>query len=175
LSQTPILERSAQSLADAVNEIRISQQSTSAGANSSVGARLYMWEQSLLAIRESPWIGYGHDNRKNLLHEWAEAASSDEIKRLGHVHNEFLHQLIDHGIWGLMSQLLYLGGLIFISWKLFKNQIFVAAVSLSGLVFMHMTSSLTNVNFAHNYYTASFSLFIGLSLWMTQIKFTKTE
>lgn len=171
LSQTPVLERPAQSLVDAVNEIRISQQSTSAGANSSVGARLYMWQQSLLAIRESPWIGYGYDTRKKLLHEWAVAANSDEIKRLGHVHNEYLHQLIDHGTWGLMSQLLYLGGLIFLCWKLFKAKIFVAAFSLSGLTFIHMTSSLTNVNFSHNYYTASFSFFIGLTLWMTQIKF----
>jgi len=28
---------------------------------------------------------------------------------------------------------------------------------LAGMAFIHMTTSLTNVNFAHNYYTASLS------------------
>ena len=50
LSQTPVFQRPAQSLQDAVNEIRVSSQSTAEGANSSVGARLYMWQKSLVAI-----------------------------------------------------------------------------------------------------------------------------
>jgi O-antigen ligase len=170
LSQTPVIQRPTQSLQEAIKEIRISSQSTAQGANSSVGARLYMWQKSLIAIEESPWIGYGHDARKKLLLEWAEMAQSAEIKRLGHVHNEYLHQWIDHGLWGLNSQLLYLMGLIFMAWQLMQKRHQAAALSLGGMAFIHMTSSLTNVNFSHNYYTASLSFFVGLSLWLSRLE-----
>jgi O-antigen ligase len=170
LSQTPVFQRPAQSLQDAIDEIRVSSQSTAQGANSSVGARLYMWQNSLIAIGESPWIGHGHDTRKQLIQVWAESAQSDEVKRLGHVHNEFLHQWIDHGLWGLGSQIFFLGSLIFMAWKLNQKNHFTAALSLGGLAFIHMTSSLTNVNFAHNYYTASLSFFVVMSLWLSRLE-----
>ena len=175
LSQTPVFQRPAQSLQDAVNEIRVSSQSTAEGANSSVGARLYMWQNSLVAIKQSPWIGHGHDTRKELLRQWAEAAHSDEIKRLGHVHNEYLHQLIDHGLWGLGSQLVYLGGLLLICWQMQQKGYKTAALSLAGMVFIHFTVSLSNVNFAHNYYTISLSLFVGLSLWLSRLELAKPK
>jgi hypothetical protein len=45
----------------------------------------------------------------------------------------------------------------------------MAALAVGGMAFVHMTSSLTNVNFAHNYYTASLSLFVSLSLCLSQL------
>jgi O-antigen ligase len=170
LSQTPVFQRPAQSLQDAIKEIRVSSQSTAQGANSSVGARLYMWQNSFISIAESPWMGHGHDTRKKLMQEWAESAQSDEVKRLGHLHNEFLHQWIDHGLWGLGSQILFLAGLIFMAWKLHQKNHLTAALSLGGLAFIHMSSSITNVNFSHNYYTASLSFFIIMSLWISRLK-----
>lgn len=170
LSQTPVFQRPAQSLQDAVEEIRVSSQSTAQGANSSVGARLYMWQNSLIAIAESPWMGHGHDTRKKLMQEWAESAQSDEVKRLGHVHNEFLHQWIDHGLWGLGSQILFLVGLIYMAWKLHQKNHLTAALSLGGLAFIHFSSSITNVNFAHNYYSASLSFFVIMSLWISRLE-----
>lgn len=170
LSQTPVFQRPAQSLQDAIEEVRVSSQSTAQGANSSVGARIYMWQKSLVAIYESPWMGHGHDTRKRFIQQWATEAQSDEIKRLGHVHNEYLHQWIDHGLWGLTSQVLLLVGLVFVALKLHQKNHHTAAWSLAGMAFIHMTTSLTNVNFAHNYYTASLSFFIGLSLWLSRLE-----
>jgi O-antigen ligase len=129
-----------------------------------------MWQKSLLAIEKSPWIGHGHDARKKLLLEWAEDAQSSEVKRLGHVHNEYLHQLIDHGLLGLGSQIFYLVGLIIVTRQLLKTKHNVAALSVAGIAFIHTTTSITNVNFAHNYYTASLSLFVGFSLWITRLE-----
>ena len=169
LSQTPVLERPAQSLHDAANEIRVSSQSTTEGTNSSVGARLYMWQNSLTAIEASPWVGHGREGRIALLREWADAAQSDVVKQLGHVHNEYLNQMVDHGLWGLSSQLVVLVGLLFISWQLLRHRCTVAAFSLAGMVLVHMTASMSNVNFAHNYYTAAFSMLVGLSLWLTHL------
>lgn len=170
LSQTPVFQRPAQSLQNAIEEVRVSTQSTAQGANSSVGARIYMWEKSLVAIHESPWMGHGHDTRKRFIQQWATEAQSEEIKRLGHVHNEYLHQWIDHGLWGLTSQVLLLVGLVFVALKLRQKNHHTAAWSLAGMAFIHMTTSLTNVNFAHNYYTASLSFFIGMSLWLSRLE-----
>lgn len=174
LSQSPVIERPIQSLQDAVTEVRHSRLSLTEGANSSVGARLYMWRQSLDVIGDSPWTGHGYEARKDFLRAWGQSAQSDEVKRLGHVHNEYLHQLIDHGIWGLISQLLYLSALFWISWKLLQQKQDIAAFALAGMAFMHMTTSISNVNFAHNYYTAAFSLMVGLSLWLTTLRMAET-
>lgn len=170
LSQTPVIERPTQSLQDAVEEIRLSRSSVTEGANSSVGARLYMWQQSLQAIAQAPWTGHGREARKSFLKTWGQAAQSHEVLRLRHVHNEYLNQLLDHGLWGLASQLLYLVGLLWISWQLHRHAQDTAAFSLAGIAFMHMTTSLTNVNFSHNYYTAAFSMLLGLSLWLTSLR-----
>lgn len=169
-SQTPVFERPVQAIQKAVDEFQVSRASITAGANSSVGARLFMWQQSLIAIEQSPWFGHGHDGRKNLMQQWAQSAQSDEVRRLGHVHNEYLHQLLDHGLLGLSSQLLYLAGLALLGWRLLKHQQHTAALALSGMAFVHLTSSMSNVNFAHNYYTASLAFLIGLSLWLTRLE-----
>lgn len=169
LSYTPVLQRPTEAVYEAIEQFEISKTSPAAGANSSVGSRIFMWQKSLLAIQASPWIGYGHDGRKQLLSQWADEAQSTEIHQLGHVHNEYLNQLIDHGLWGLASQLCLLLGLMWVCWALFKAQEITAALALSGVTFVHLTASFSNVNFAHNYYTASLSMLVGLCLGIPKL------
>ena len=166
LSLTPILQSPIHAIQVAFEELRVSSESIEKGANSSVGARIYMWSRTLETVQASPWIGLGHDGRKSTLVQWADDANSTEIKRLGHVHNEFLNQLIDHGVWGLGSQLAYLLAWFWMVKKLWEARQLTAALALSGVAFVHFTCSLSNVNFSHNYYTAALSFFISLSLWM---------
>ncbi len=166
LSLTPILQPPIHAIQEAFEQLRVSSESIEKGANSSVGARIYMWSRSLEAVQASPWIGLGHDGRKSALAQWAKDANSTEIKQLGHVHNEFLNQLIDHGVWGLGSQLAYLLAWFWMVKKLWEARQLTASLALSGVAFVHVTSSLSNVNFSHNYYTAALSFFISLSLWM---------
>jgi O-antigen ligase len=40
----------------------------------------------------------------------------------------------------------------------------MAALGMSGILFMHSTSSLTNVNFAHNYYPTILSVAVAVCL-----------
>ncbi len=166
LSHTPVLQRPAQSLRDAVHEITRSQQSAAAGANSSVGSRLYMWQRSPEAVAQSPWLGHGRDGRKQTLATWAAQAQSDEISRLGHLHNEYLNQLVDHGLWGLASQLSYILGLLWMVKQLVQARQKTAAQIIGCIAFMHTVSSMANVNFAHNYYTTALSLLVMLALWL---------
>lgn len=170
MSQSPILKRPLESIQQATHELAISQQSVENGANSSVGARIYLWQQSWTAIQESPWIGIGHDGRKEKLAQWAEMAHSTTIKNLGHVHNEYLNQWLDHGLPGLFSQLFYIFGLIWLSWKLHKIHQTASALAIAGICFVHASSSLSNVNFAHNQYTTTLSLLISISLWMATLR-----
>lgn len=166
LSYTPVLQRPMQSLHDAVEQITVSRQSAAAGSNSSVGSRLYMWQKSQEAITESPWIGHGHNGRKQALASWAAQANSHEVSRLGHLHNELLNQLVDHGLWGLASQLAYIAGLLVMALQLLRAQQKTAVMAIGCVCFMHLSSSMSNVNFSHNYYTTALSMMVMLSLWM---------
>ena len=168
LSYTPVLQRPMQSLHDAVEQITVSRQSAEAGSNSSVGSRLYMWQKSQEAITESPWIGHGHNGRKQALASWAAQANSHEVSRLGHLHNELLNQLIDHGLWGLASQLAYIAGLLVMALQLLRAQQKTAVMAIGCVCFMHLSSSMSNVNFSHNYYTTALSIMVMLSLWMAE-------
>lgn len=170
ISQSPVIQRPFESIKQASNEISVSQASVEKGANSSVGARIYLWQQSWSAIQKSPWIGYGHDGRKEKLAQWAELSGSTTIKNLGHVHNEYLNQLLDHGLPGLLSQIFYIIGLLWLSWKLYKHHQTTSAVAIAGICFVHMSCSLSNVNFAHNQYTTTLSLLISISLWMSTLR-----
>lgn len=164
LSHTPIAQRPAAAIQAGMDEWLTSKESAVRGANSSVGARIYMWGKSLEAIQASPWMGYGQQGRKQLIADWAEEADAAEVRKLSHVHNEYLNQWLDHGLWGLASQGCLLIGLLWIGLQLRKAQEHAAALALGGIAFVHLTSSLSNVNFGHDYYTACFSMLISLSL-----------
>lgn len=164
LLHTPMLERPIHALEQAVSEAQYALRVPTEGSNSSVGARLYMWQRSVRAIVQSPWLGHGHDGRKHMLKQWAGDANSEEIQRLGHVHNEYLHQLIDHGLPGLLSQIAFLFGLLYTTLQLRRIGSGTAAMALGGILLMYAVGSLSNVNFAHNYFNAGLSLMTGLSI-----------
>jgi O-antigen ligase len=80
------------------------------------------------------------------------------------VHNEYLHQLIDHGLPGLLSQIAFLFGLLYTTLQLRRIGSGTAAMALGGILLMYAVGSLSNVNFAHNYFSAGLSLMTGLSI-----------
>jgi O-antigen ligase len=146
-------------------EYESSQVSAAQGANTSVGARLYMWQRSLEAIKTSPWIGYGRAGRIAHIQQWGEEANSSTVKALGHLHNEYLQTLLDHGLWGLASLLSYSLGMLLMVRKLRASHDVrhkALAAGLAGVVFMLMSSGLSNMNFAHNYYPTVLSLAVTL-------------
>ena len=146
-------------------EFESSQVSSAQGANTSVGARLYMWERSLEAIEKSPWIGYGRAGRIAHIQKWGDEATSPVVKSLGHLHNEYLQTLMDHGLWGLASLLSYSVGMLLMARKLRASHDVrhkALAAGLAGVVLMLMSSGLSNMNFAHNYYPTVLSLAVTL-------------
>jgi len=164
LSQTPVLERTRQSLVNAASEVSHSLQAPADGANTSVGARMYMWQRSLAAVAQSPWLGHGGQGTVVLMQQWAQDAHSTEIASLVHVHNEYLQQWLEHGLPGLASQMAYVMGLLTLVVCLHRSGQTTASLALGGMWVMFSTGSLSNVNFIHNYYTTGLSLMSSLGM-----------
>lgn len=165
LIPSPFVQKPLQRIQVAVSELKSSQLSSAEGANSSSGARLYMWRRSLEAIKASPWMGYGRDGRMAYIQQWGDEANSSTVKGLGHLHIEYLQTLMDHGLWGLASLLSYSLGMLLMARKLRASHDVrhkALAAGLTGVVLMLMISGLSNMNFAHNYYPTKLSLAVTL-------------
>lgn len=161
---TGLLSRPAHVLEQAVTEYEATKNSTKGAESTSFGARLYMWQRSVVAVASSPIWGYGQAGRKELIYQWGREADSALVQSLGHAHNQYLNDLLDGGVFGLASGLVYVLGLgCLVAWLLAKGRLF-AGWTLGGSVLMHATAGLSNVNFAHNYYSIVLSLVVGLAL-----------
>jgi len=132
--------------------------------STSVGVRLYMWNRSAQEITAHLLWGHGRSERMALIKSWGGESGSDTVQGLGHVHNEYLQVLLDHGLWGLLSRVLPLLTLLAMAWHLRQPTTRPAAVGLMGVAVMAMLAGLTNVNTAHNYYGAMLSLCVGLAM-----------
>lgn len=137
--------------------------------NSSLGVRVYLWNLAIDGIRESPWIGIGGAERLRRIKSAGEGLDATRyeglahVRSMGHVHNNYLHAALDGGLLGLGSLLSLLGGLCAAAWQLRRHDR-IAAAQLAGVAFVHGVASLTNVNFAHNYYVVTLATAVSLAL-----------
>lgn len=158
----------------------ISEARTSENYNTSMGARLYLWGMAVEGIRESPWIGIGSIERMRRIKHAGEGESAEvqaklhEVRSLGHVHNQYLHSALDGGVIGLASFLALLIGMAVAIFHM-RRAAPITAWQLGGVLFMHATASLTNVNFAHNYYATALALAVVLPLLTASHNATKTR
>jgi O-antigen ligase len=132
--------------------------------NTSVGARLHMWRMAVKEIAENPLLGHGRKQRIAWINQLGEAQGSDMIKALSHLHSDPLTTLFDHGLLGLTSYLSLAFGL---AWLVFRRACCSTMLrwTLAGVLWMHLTSGLTNMNFGHNYYGVMLALSLLLA-WM---------
>ena len=82
----------------------------------SQGARILMWEASLLSARYYPF-GHGSDNFNAAIKKIADSNPRyKSVRRFGHAHNEFLNSLVENGWHGLLALVLLFGypALVFI-------------------------------------------------------------
>ena len=132
-----------------------------------------MWSSSAPVIVDNlPW-GIGKDERLAHIHRWGKELNSSLIKRLGHLHNEYLQTLLENGLWGLASFLSYAVGMLFAAIRLWKSNLKVSSKGLLAIATMHSLAELTNVNFAHNYYPTLLSVSVAITLLFAQIEAQK--
>ncbi len=120
--------------------------------NTANGARLAMWAAGAASFSQHPILGIGDAGSKSLLKETAEKKQSHEIARLGHFHSDYMHPAVEFGLFGLVSYLCFAVGLAFMTALAWYRRDPVTALGLTGLLGMHASSGMSNVNFAHNYY-----------------------
>lgn len=137
--------------------------------NTSLGARIYLWSLAWHSIQESPWVGVGGRERLRRIKAVGDELSETQraqlavVRNVGHVHNQYLHAAMDGGLIGLASTLAVLAGLGASAWRLRRFDP-VASRQMQGVLFMHATAGLTNVNMAHNYYAIMLSLAVAVIL-----------
>lgn len=132
--------------------------------NTSVGARLYMWRMAVKEVGQAPLFGHGRKARIAWIHQLGETAGSDTIKSLAHLHSDPLTTLFEHGLFGLVSYLTLGVGLAWLALRCKKRDT-ALRWSLAGVLWMHLSSGLTNMNFGHNYYGAMLALSVAL-VWI---------
>lgn len=166
LWQTPI-ERLATAWTESLN-LLASATPASHAIDTSVGARLFMWQHALDAIGIHHPFGYGREQRLALIQQWGTSAGSTYVVTFGHVHNELLQAALDQGVFGLASVLSTWAGLLAAAWLCWKKHR-PTAIGLLGLALVHISAGLTNVNTAHNYY----GLMLGFATGMLFLQSTR--
>jgi len=147
----------------AMIEISSMDSSKDSSIDTSVGARLYLWKRAIEEIPDHLLMGVGREARMAAIQRWGTEAGSANVKSLGHLHSNYVEELFDQGLFGLGSFVSFLAGLFCMVKRLQKDHP-MAALSTAGILFMHATGSLTNVNFAHNYYPTLLSVAVSLCL-----------
>jgi O-antigen ligase len=144
----------------AVEEYSAMEHQKVASVNTSVGARIYLWTRAVEVVPAHLVMGVGGEDLKESIQRWGIDADSSTIKGLKHLHNNYLENLYGQGLFGLSSFLSYIAGLAYIGIRYLKSQK-VFSLGIFGILFMHSTSSMTNVNFAHNYYPTVLSISVA--------------
>lgn len=149
----------------AINEVYaaiFTQQETATGFNSSVGIRLGMYWMGLENALSAGWIGHGQDTHKAMFSEMFQRLGTPEfIELLSHYHSDILNPWVEFGVMGLMSYFCYSLGLIYMAVKLWCTHK-ASSIGVFAVLAMHLSTGLTNANFAHNYYPLMLSLSVAL-------------
>lgn len=150
-------------------ELGLTSQNSSVDVNSSSGARTVLWKAGLQSIHEHPILGVGFKGGKEVIQQAAAQSHSQEVMRLGHFHNDYIHTTVEFGLGGLLSFLTYCAGIAWCAWRFYKAGCKAASTGLVAVLLMHMSASMSNMNFAHNFYPTMLSLGVSLLLLSPQL------
>ena len=134
--------------------------------NSSSGVRLGLYSAALRHALDHPLWGTGPQPTKQLIHSTLEELRLQElIASIGHMHNDVLHAWVEFGLFGLAGYLAFVMGMVGAIWRLSSHR--ENSAQLTGLVailFMHLITAMSNMNFAHNYYPTLLAVSLALVL-----------
>jgi O-antigen ligase len=87
----------------------------------SSGIRLEMWYGSMLAAKESPWLGYGYRKANEEVSKYVKH-SNKTVASKTHLHNEYITNLVSAGIIGLVALLCLLFAPLFVFIKTLSRE-----------------------------------------------------
>lgn len=153
-----------------ITELGLTGSASSIDPNTSNGARMVLWKAGLHAFQDHWLIGLGFTGGKQVIQQTAQAHQSETVKGLGHFHNDYIHTAVEFGLFGLLSFLGYCLGMAWCAWRLWVAKHTAAASGMVAILAMHMSSAMSNMNFAHNYYPTVLSLAISLLLLSSRLQ-----
>lgn len=161
VSVNPTLQKRANKTISSISEIR------NGDMDSSIGARLELWNDGFNNGLKKPWLGTGYNNRQDL-----EIIKSDGKQvTYDNTHNEYVDAFSTRGIIGLTSTLLLLIGPIVLIWKKRSRDLNLAHAALAFYVSIY-------VNACSNLYlwrSAPWKLFLIASIVLLAIFYSRTD
>lgn len=140
----------------------------SAQIQMSGGIRLILYRTAFEHVFDNPLWGVGPAAGKALISQaLIEGGMTDPkvILGIGHFHSDLLNPWVEFGLLGLMGYLTYLGGILFVAWRMIFLRYHPAlALGMLALALVHLLTGLSNMNFAHNYYPTMIAICVGLIL-----------
>ena len=137
--------------------------------NTSVGLRLAMWRFSLSAFRESPIWGLGRNGAEEAKKRYVEEGRSPpQLMKYqkGHVHNQYLQELVMRGLIGLSALLALIFVPIIEGWRRLRMNYWsgyaIISLSLAFAVF-----SLTESAFKHPYKSYVFIFYMSILFFIS--------
>jgi O-antigen ligase len=131
--------------------------------DSSVGIRLHFVEKGIEAYLQKPWLGYGIEQRTQLVNQWG--VDVDPLfTEMTHTHNEYLNAVLDYGVLGGAALLSYLLGLMLAIFTLWRIN-FPLTVTFASFCFATFSTFLTNANTLHNYTSVTLGLALLCSVF----------
>ena len=134
---------------------------STSGPTDSMGARWLLWEASVVAIREKPWLGWGAQNKMEAINDQVE-------KRIGrrfpfrHAHNQVLDALVAGGVFAGAAVIAVLLAPLFAVFGRRADGTKQRRFGVISLFLIYGSSSLTGSPFQHD-------LMLVLFLWTNAI------
>ena len=163
-SWLPSAESPATRVKQVFDEVGLSEQSTTLDVNSSNGARVLLWRAGFDSFAEDALLGIGPAGGKKLIKKTAEESQSNVVAELSHFHSDYIHTAVEFGIFGLLGFLVYGFGLGWCAFKFYRLGGAPTAIGLASVLFIHLSTSLSNFNFGHNFYPTALSVAVSLLL-----------
>lgn len=147
-------------------ELGIDHPTSDANANSSAGIRQGIYKAGLEQVIGAPsWLGVGHEKHKQSLKAHVMALNASEmLDVIGHYHSDALNAWAEFGLFGLLGYLSYAVGMVAVLWHCQQMRDWPTCAGLGAVLVMHLSTGLSNANFAHNYYPTVLSICVGMLL-----------
>ncbi|NBU23846.1 MAG: O-antigen ligase domain-containing protein [Actinobacteria bacterium] len=161
----PERDRPLNRIALLLSESGLGSTSTNPTANSSVGIRIGIYRAGLEQVVSAPsWLGIGHDQHKLALKAHVQAIAPELVKVIGHYHNDALNAWAELGLLGLLGYLSVALGVAALAWSSSQTHHMALCTGFWSVLVMHISTGLSNANFAHNYYPTMLAICVALLL-----------
>jgi O-antigen ligase len=148
----------------AIQETGIQRDGSGPVGGTSGGVRVALYAAGIESIVDNfSWLGIGPAEAKALIKKTMDDSGLKNHSYIGHFHSDALHVGVEFGVMGLVGYVIYSFGMlsVFIMSARFKSGK-VLRVGVISLSLIHISTGLTNMNFAHNYYPLMLSLVLAL-------------